>query len=68
MAMMQFVSNWCQDLELELYNAALDDVKYHRKRIEYCREFCSFFPDSDPLILENMKTAVAESLVGMGSI
>ena len=68
MDMRQFVSNWCQDLEMELFNAALHDVEYHRKRVEYCREFCSFFPDSDRWTLENMKTAAAESLMGMGRI
>ncbi len=56
-----FVSNFCQDLERELHNAGLKDKKYFEKRINYCREFCDYFPDEDELIIHNMRCAIAES-------
>ncbi len=64
---MQCLSNWCQDLDELLYNAAFQDPSYHRKRIEYCREFCSLFPESDEILLVNMKRAAAESYFEIGN-
>lgn len=58
-----FLSNFCQDLEHELYNAGMQDPIFFGKRIKYCREFCSFFPDEDELIIHNMRRAIAESYV-----
>lgn len=56
-----FLFNWCQDLEEELHNAGFDNPEYFQKRIDYCREFCSLFPDSDHSIITNMRRAEAES-------
>jgi len=60
--------NWCQDLEMELGNAGVKDPAFHEKRIAYCREFCTLFPESDESIIENMKRAVAASLFALGRI
>ncbi len=65
---LQCLSNWCQDLEMELGNAARDDSSFYEKRIGYCQEFCRLFPESDSLILHNMKRAIAESYFGLGMI
>jgi tetratricopeptide (TPR) repeat protein len=62
------IFNWCQDLEMELGNAGLDDPTYYQKRIEYCNEICTIFPESDESIIHNMKRAVAESYFALGSI
>jgi len=62
----EFLFNWCQDLEMALGNAAMEDPSFHKKRMAYCSEFCTLFPDSDSLLLFNMKRAVAESHFGMG--
>ncbi len=62
----QFLFNWCQDLEMELGNAGLRDKSFYRKRIDYCREFCSYFPESEISILYNMKRGKAESYFGIG--
>jgi hypothetical protein len=35
----QSLYNWCQDLEMELWNAGLEDTSFFRKRLEFCREF-----------------------------
>jgi tetratricopeptide (TPR) repeat protein len=57
---MQSLFNWCQDVEQELGNAALDDAVFHDHRIRYCREFCEFFPDSREIV-QDMRLAIAES-------
>lgn len=58
--------NWCQDLEIELLNAGLVDPALFEKRIRYCREFCDLFPDSDELLMCNMKRAEAEAHFALG--
>ncbi len=63
---MQPLFNWCQDFEQELHNAGIEDQSFYQIRIEYCREFCSLFPDSDKSIISNMKIAEAESLFLLG--
>lgn len=57
----QALFNWCQDLEMELGNAAIDDPAFHERRIRYCREFCELFPDEDSIV-PNMRKTMAESL------
>ena len=65
---MQSLYNWCQDFEQELHNAGIYDRFFYQKRIEYCREFYSFFPDSDELLTINMKRAEAESYFSLGKV
>ncbi len=61
-----FVSNFVQDLEQELYNAGRQDKIYFEKRIDYCREFLSYFPEEDGLIIRNMRRVIAESYESLG--
>jgi tetratricopeptide (TPR) repeat protein len=56
-----FIRDFCQDLEAELHNAGLEDPAYFAKRIQYCREFCDYFPKESELIIHNMRRAIAES-------
>ncbi len=65
---LQSVANWCQDLEIELLNAGLEDQKYNYERIRYCEEFCNFFPKSSEIIMVNMKRAIADSYYKTGDI
>lgn len=58
---LELISNWTQDLEIELNNAGIDDKSYYVKRIDYCREVCELFPESDELYYVNMRKAIAES-------
>jgi len=60
------IYNWCQDFEAELGNAGLDNSAYYQRRIEYCTDFCSIFPESDDLLMHNMKRAIAESHFSLG--
>jgi len=55
------VNNFCQDLEMELCKAGADNTRYLEKRIHFCREYCSFFPDESELNIHNMRRAIAES-------
>jgi tetratricopeptide (TPR) repeat protein len=61
------IFNWCQDLEMELGNAGIDNPIYYQKRITYCEEFCSLFPDSNESVMHNMKRAIAESQCALGN-
>lgn len=62
----QSIYNWCQDFEMKLYNAGIEDESYVIKRIEYCREFRDIFPDTRASILHNMHRAEAESYLALG--
>jgi tetratricopeptide (TPR) repeat protein len=62
----QSLENWCQDMEMELHNAGLDDPSYFWKRIEFCREFYTLFPESDDLTILNMKRAEADAYCMLG--
>ena len=59
--MMQSLCNWCQDVETELGNAGLKNPSFFKKRIEYCNTFCRLFPESNELVIHNMKRAEADS-------
>lgn len=63
-----FISNFCQDLENELHNAGLDDPVYFEKSIEYCKEFCSCFPNEKELIIHNMRRSIADSYIHLKKI
>lgn len=60
------IYDWCQDFEMELGNAGLDDPAYHRLRIQYCREFLATFPDVSWLMRGNFLRAEAEAYWRLG--
>ena len=62
------IYNWCQDFEMTLGNAGIDDPDFYEKRIKFCHEFVNLLPDSDKLIIENMRTAEAESYFLVGRL
>ncbi len=64
--MMQSLFNWCQDFDAELENVGFNDPSFFKKRIEYCNTFCRLFPESDELIIMNLKRAEAESYFHLG--
>jgi tetratricopeptide (TPR) repeat protein len=65
---MEFISNWCQDFEMELGNAGIKDPKYYRLRTRYCQEFLETFPDIEWLMRGNFLRAEAESYWQLGEI
>jgi len=62
----QSIHNWCQDFEMQLNNAGVDDNTYFKERIGYCNEFCRIFPDSYAHLMVNMYRAEAESYAALG--
>ncbi|WP_010632161.1 SEC-C metal-binding domain-containing protein [Sporolactobacillus vineae] len=60
-----FIRDFCQDLEAELHNAGLDKPVYFEKRINYCHEFCRYFPKESEII-HSMRRAIAESFAELG--
>jgi len=63
----QNLFNWCQDLEQELGNAALDDQAFLEHRIRYCSEFIKLFPKTEDIV-QHMGKAIAESLFLSGKV
>lgn len=63
-----FISNFCQDLENELINAGLDAPAYCEKCIEYCKEFCGYFPNENELIIHNMRRSIADSYIHLNKM
>jgi len=62
-----FISNYTQDLEMELHNAGIDDSQYHVKRIKYCTELLEYCGGNQNII-ENTRRAIAESYADLGDM
>jgi len=62
----EFLSNYMQDLEMELHNAGLENEEYIHKRIKYCNEIIKLCGQEDELIIENAKRAIADSYFALG--
>jgi hypothetical protein len=60
------IFNWCQDLEMELGNAGLEDPAYDRERLSYAREFLERFPNESTIFHLNFSRAEAEALWRLG--
>jgi len=56
----QYPSNYVQYLEMELYNAGIEDKAYHWKRIDFCQELLRW-SGSDELLISNTRIALAEA-------
>jgi hypothetical protein len=61
----EFISNYAQDLEMELHNAGIKDNGYHLKRAIYCEELLHWC-GSDELIVSNTKRGMAEGYYEYG--
>jgi hypothetical protein len=64
----QSVFNWCQDFEMALGNAGLDDPEYNRLRICYCQQFLETFFDIEWSMRGNFLRAEAESYWRLGDV
>ena len=65
-AFTQFISNYVQDLEMELHNAGIDDKSYHEKRIVYCQELIQWCK-KDGLTANNARIGMAEAYFELGN-
>ncbi len=66
-------SNFVQDLEMELHNAAVFgkgsfDPIWCQKRIRYCEELIPHFTSGESMAIENTRRAIAESYGNMGDM
>lgn len=64
--LLQSVSNWSQDLEMELHNAGLSNPIYFEHRIRYAREYLAQFPDDNADSHVTFRRAEGESLWLLG--
>ena len=64
--MLQGVSNWTDDLEMNLHNAGLRNPVYHEHRIRFAREYRARFPEMADLCLLNLMRAEGEALWELG--
>jgi tetratricopeptide (TPR) repeat protein len=62
----QYLFNWVQDLEVELWNAGQHDRRFLHERARFCEVFVSRFPQKAGLLNENMNRAWAESCFRIG--
>lgn len=62
----QFVSNWLQDLDMALSNAAVRRPEYHRQRMHWAEEFLQRFGGLDAHLTETMRWALGEATWGSG--
>lgn len=58
------LTNFVQDLEMELSNAGITNEEYLQKRIKYCEELLETL--SDEQAFENTRRAIAESYYALG--
>lgn len=61
----QFVFNWVQDFESELYHAGLDDPQFFGERVGLCQTVLERYGE-DSLTVENFHRALAESHILLG--
>ena len=61
----EFISNYVQDLEMELQNAGLKDKGYYLKRAVYCQELLQWC-GTDEMIVSNTRRGMAEGYYNFG--
>jgi tetratricopeptide (TPR) repeat protein len=62
----QCLHNWVQDLQDELWTAAVIDRQFLTARVAFCEEGLRRFPASDDLMTENRRRALAETYFELG--
>jgi len=62
----EFVLNWAEDLDRELWNAGLDDPQFLKTRIALCEESLRRLTTDDEFFSANRRHALAESYFELG--
>ncbi|MDZ5812949.1 tetratricopeptide repeat protein [Halorubrum sp. AD140] len=57
-----------RSLDNDLATLAADDPTYHDRRLEFCREVCTQFPDAPDEFLLDFRHFVADSLTELGRV
>jgi tetratricopeptide (TPR) repeat protein len=60
------LDHFLRTLSGHLETAAETDPSYHERRIEFCREVCDRFPDTDDELLLDLRHALANSFGALG--
>ena len=58
--------NWCQDLEMELGNSAIDEPRFATLGLEYCDAWLARFPDDGELVQVPFRSARGTFLLRLG--
>lgn len=71
--MTQAIENWCQDFAMELESAVLNEgdkesESFANCGITYCHDFCEVFPESEELIMVNMRRREAVFYAMLGDV
>lgn len=56
-----------QDLESELSNAGFKAKAYYKHRLAFCQEMLPLVKDTDPALIENFKSGLAQSQFELGN-
>jgi len=57
-----------RSLDNDLATLAADDPTYHERRLEFCRELCTQFPDAPDELLLDFRHFIADSLTALGRV
>jgi len=57
-----------RSLDSDLATLAAEDPTYHERRLQFCREVCTRFPDAPDELLLDFRHFVADSLVELGRV
>lgn len=57
-----------RSVDNDLATLAADDPTYHERRLEFCREVCTQFPDAPDELLLDFRHFVADSLTELGRL
>lgn len=63
----EFMTNYIQDLEMELGYVGQTKEEYFKKRIKYCEEMLEVLSEKHQLTIENTKRAIADSYYALGN-
>jgi len=62
----EWVFNWLQEFEQELWNAGIDEPRFFRERVRICEEHLRRFPSDHASAIENRRRFLAESYFELG--
>jgi len=57
-----------RSVDNDLASLAADDPTYHERRLEFCREVCTQFPDAPDELLLDFRHFIADSLTELGRL
>ena len=62
----EWIFNWLQEFEQELWNAGIAQPRFFRERVRVCEEHLRRFPSDHAMAMENRRRYLAESYFELG--